>query len=306
MGYADTLVVTRSAEGATVETDKRKRQVRAIWSTDEPDAYRTAFVQSGIDTSAFDRNPVILFEHGKSAERGTMPVANAVSYSTDRYKGKNVFIGTSRFWDDEFSDRLFEHYAAGRMRGWSVNVLPLEAGPPTNEEMRSRPDWHRDVDIVYRRTRLLEVSATALPGNHSTLTLSSERSLPSGTPAGRQAVRVLLADVNRLWSIRPHDGRLSSAALWLGRVVGRWEHPARRAEAWRAASAALARAAGMAEADPAGMSIEELELAIERLKLIAELVDLKAKQAQKEHYEAEAAKVAKMKAAYAAMCGKRA
>jgi hypothetical protein len=173
MGYASTI--TRSSAG-TVEVSRRKRQVRAIWSTDEGDHYRTAFVQSGIDTSAFAANPVILFEHSKSAERGTLPIANAVEFGPDRFKGKNVFIGSSRFWDDPFADARFEDYAAGRMRGWSINVVPLESSPPTKAERQARADW-RDIDIVYRSTRLLEVSATAVPGNPSTLTLSVERNL---------------------------------------------------------------------------------------------------------------------------------
>ena len=168
-------IVDRAIEGAIIDKSVKKRTIRAVWSTDETDHYRTAFVQTGIDTSVFRENPVIAWEHCKSAARGTLPIANAVDWGVDRYKGKNALIGAAKFWDDEFSNARFEDYATGRLKGWSIRTIPQDASPPTAAERRARPDWGQ-AEVVYRSTTLIEVSATTLPGNKSTLTIGVERS----------------------------------------------------------------------------------------------------------------------------------
>jgi hypothetical protein len=164
----------------------------------------------GIDTARFAANPVILFDHGRSHERGSLPVANAVSYGPDRYKGRPVFVGTARFWEgDAFAERLFDRYASGEMRGWSVQCLPVEASPPTREEIRARGDL-KECDIVYRATRLCEVSAVSLPSNPGTLTLSVERGAP------------LLSDaeLEPAFRNRVHSGWYCVEEIATGRIVG--------------------------------------------------------------------------------------
>jgi hypothetical protein len=169
-------LITRAMQSEVVSSSPKKRTITAVWSTDETDHYKTAFVQTGINTSVFRENAVVLWEHGKSAERGSLPVANAVEMGVERFKGRNALIGKSRFWEDEFSEALFQGYASGRLRGWSINVLPREQSPPTPDERRARPDW-READIVYRDTTLVEVSCTSVPGNASALTIGVERGL---------------------------------------------------------------------------------------------------------------------------------
>jgi hypothetical protein len=167
--------IIRSLDGAVIDTSKKKRSVTAAWSTDETDHYRTAFVQSGIDLATYRDNPVICWEHRKSADRGALPIANAVEVGVDRYKGKNALIGTSRFWEDEFSEKRWQDYASGRLKGWSIGCLALDASPPTAAERRARPDWAQ-AELVYRSARLMEVSAVSIVGNASALTISVERS----------------------------------------------------------------------------------------------------------------------------------
>jgi hypothetical protein len=167
----------RAIAGEVVDTNQRKREVTAVWSTCECDHFRTVFDQRGIDTSVFRDNPVILWEHGQSAERSTLPMANATQFGLTHHRGDDALVGTSKFWDDEFGSRRFEDYAAGRLKGWSIRAVPLKKSPPTADECRARPGW-RDAETVYRSTKLIEVSGTSLPGNASTLTLKVERSVP--------------------------------------------------------------------------------------------------------------------------------
>lgn len=280
---AHVQTVTRAADGPTLEANRRRKTVRAIWSTDEVDAHRTAFVQSGIDTSRFAANNVVLFEHGQSTERGRLPVANAIEYGPDRFKGKNVFIGTSRFWDDdEFAERLFSRYASQQLRGWSINVQPLEASPPTHEERRARGDW-AEADVIYRSVRLLEVSCVSIPSNPSTLTLSVERRL--GGVGGSATSRIALY---RRWARDP--------ILWgrLATELGRLEAEQRRSGV---------RLRGRKDIE--GLSVEALRAEIERLKLMAELEELLGKHHQAMAHEAAAAERDKMLAEFAAGAGKR-
>lgn len=168
-------IICRDA-GTTIEVMKRKRQVRAIWSTDEVDGHLTAFCIDGIDFRRFDKNPVILLEHGKSVERGTLPVASAIDYGPDRIGGRHVLVGTAKFYDD--AEKYFDMCACGQLRGWSIRAQPVEGGPPTAVELRNRPDW-AEAETVFRRAKLFEVSLTSLPSNASTLTLAVERAAPT-------------------------------------------------------------------------------------------------------------------------------
>ncbi len=194
--------VTRSVEGATVATSAKKRTVTGVWSTDETDRYRTAFVQTGIELDEFMANPLISWEHFRSAVRETLPIGHALEAGVEKYKGKNSLIGVARFGDDEFSEARFKDYESGRLRAWSIQVqcFQEDATPPTPAERRARPDWDK-AEIVYRRTKLLEVAATALPGNASCTTISVERSLAGVQPAVTRAeslARDLAPNINRL------------------------------------------------------------------------------------------------------------
>src|SRR5205823_725423 len=51
---------------------------------------------------------------------------------------------------------------------FSVNILPDDAGPPTRDEVRARPDWE-PAQTIYRTWELAEYSGTAVPGNADTL-----------------------------------------------------------------------------------------------------------------------------------------
>ena len=171
-----TNVIRTQIESPVLATSRKRRSVTAVWSNDETDHYDTAFIPAGIDTSTFAKNPIILWEHGKSHARETEPVAYAHEFGVDRYQGRNCLIGTSQFVDDEFSEKIFQNYAWKLLRGWSINLKPTDSSPPTPAEQRARPDWMR-CKTVYREGVLLEVSATSLPGNPNALTIGVERHL---------------------------------------------------------------------------------------------------------------------------------
>jgi hypothetical protein len=232
-------VVTRSMESPTTEVVRRRRLVRALWSSDDRDAHNTAFVMGGIRTARYSQNPVLLWEHGRSAERGTLPIANATEFGPDRHKGKNVFVGTARFWDDAFSDSLFNRYAEGQLRGWSIHAFDIASRPPTREERAARPDW-KDLERVYTDVDLVEVSAVSLPSNPHSLTLEVQRGLSTAKLTPAEVSRILsmvrgqlalakddvLAEIERLKA-------QYSRSRWESLVAGQ-EERRRRAESYAA------------------------------------------------------------------------
>lgn len=286
MGHAST--VTRSADGTTLETNKRKRTVRAVWSDDSTDHYRTVFHQGGIDTSVFASNPIILFEHGKHPTRAGLPIGQALEWGVEKYRGRNALIGVTRFHEDEFSDARFEDYASGRLRGWSINALPVDASPPTREEARARPEWAQ-AETVFREVKLLEVSAVSLPGNAGTLTLSVERSYAAASRGRFSPSPALLARAR---------ADLESS-MWAFATAVRLYRAGRASAEYQRL---IVHRAGLSRKRIEAMSIEELEAEIKRLKLMKDLAELLDKQEQAEAHAKQAAAAEKMKAEYAAQC----
>jgi hypothetical protein len=295
---ARTVAITRAIERSALEVTKGKRQVRAIWSTDEGDHYRTAFVQQGIDTSAFASNPVILYEHGKS-ERGPLPVANATEWGLDRFKGRNCLIGAARFWEDSFSEARFQDYADGRLKGWSINVIAMDARPPTPAERRARADW-ANLDVVYESTRLVEVSAVSVPGNQNTLTIGVERSVRGAAVTKATYNRSFLetirqasqADFKLAWRTildaiwdQPFDSSLNPAIVRAQRDMA--AHDQQMADEEAASSGQYA-----------GMTDQQIIARIERLKLESLLQHLEDSAANKAYYKGQGAMMGKMKAGY--------
>jgi hypothetical protein len=166
----------RSVEQAETDT-LRKGCVRAIVSDDSCDRYRTVFLPSGCDFRAFvEAGGPVLWNHGASSERGSVPVANITNIGVINHKGRMSLVATARFWEtDDFCRGLKQAYEDQRMRAWSISAIPTESSPPTPAELRARPDW-QEARTIYRTFELTEVSAVAVGGSANALTLSVERS----------------------------------------------------------------------------------------------------------------------------------
>jgi hypothetical protein len=186
---------TRGVDAYT-EVNKRTGHVRAIISTDENDRFNTVFDPCGAELDEFHANPVVLWDHGNDSRRGTEPVGEAVEkIEQTTFKGKRSLLMETKFYDDdEFCRTLGERYRSLKMRAWSIRAQPHVASPPTVAERRARADW-AGAAVVYRNWTLLEVSAVAVPGNASTLTVEVLRSLANRQPSVTRAQLEQLARV---------------------------------------------------------------------------------------------------------------
>jgi hypothetical protein len=153
-------------------SDGARKWVVARINTDAVDSYNTVVDPAGMERGEYIKNPVVLWEHGKDAARGRVPIGRN-SWIKARPEKRDVLAKTV-FADDEFSRGLFELYRDGYIRGWSVNGVPTRAGKPTKEEIARRPDLER-CSLIYRGWTLKEYSGVAIPGNLDAITEACSR-----------------------------------------------------------------------------------------------------------------------------------
>ncbi len=165
-------MVTRAYEAQVDSVLEGERSVVARINTGCVDEYRTVIDPRGADLKDFNTNPPVLWMHGKEA-RGSLPIGRGWVKARS---SENDLIGKCIFAKDDFSQQLFEMYRDGTLRGWSINMIPSEASPPTKEEMRARPELER-CEMIYRKWKLKEFSAVAVPGNSECLTMLVSRGM---------------------------------------------------------------------------------------------------------------------------------
>jgi hypothetical protein len=193
--------VIRAFVARTTDINERKRSIVSRINTGGLDRYRTVIDPRGMDRSAYDRNKVVLWEHGRTAY-GPAPIGRnewvrpAVGPDGPELIAETVFFERGKKGDD-FTERLWECYKDGDMRAWSVNVIPLDnCSPPTKDEIRDRPELV-DCWMMYRRSELAEYSAVAVGGNADALTVDDARSILRCVDRGLQLPDYLVAQARR-------------------------------------------------------------------------------------------------------------
>ena len=167
--------VTRAFTAQVDDVNASERSIVAKISTGAVDRYNTVFEVEGFNLDSYNQNRVVLFEHGRDPLRGAMPIGKNLWIKTAGIGAGSKLIAKTQFKKDDFSQQLYEAYRDGEMRGWSISAIPSDYGPPTKEEIRSRPDL-ANVSNIYRSVDLCEYSAVSVPGNPDCLTSDELRS----------------------------------------------------------------------------------------------------------------------------------
>lgn len=140
------------------------------WITTEAvDRQREVVLAAGMDDAHFQANPIVTLAHDYTRP----PVGRSLwrrrvrDGATRGVKAKTVYPSRPDDWppgQDWLPDRAFALVKAGLVSGKSIGFLTLEASPPTDEEVRRRPEW-AGVDRVVRKWLLLEYACHWLPVN---------------------------------------------------------------------------------------------------------------------------------------------
>jgi hypothetical protein len=179
----DNAPIVRAYVARVDDVIPKERSVVAKINTGAIDRFRTTIDPKGVDLSNYNSNRVVLWEHGQDPTRGAMPVGRngwirpAIGPDGPELIAKTHFHSKESGKGDDFTERLFECYRSGDLKGFSVRVNPKDnCSPPTSEEIRSRPEL-ADCYMCYRSTDLCEYSAVAVPGNQECLTLTEARTV---------------------------------------------------------------------------------------------------------------------------------
>lgn len=165
--------VTGASDGSDSVT------VAAIFSNDDIARDGHVFLTSGMDTAAFERNPVVPYAHNTDEP----PVGTVTSLS----KGASELKGTVRFTPAEiypFGAMIGKMYQAGYLRAFSVGIRPLQASYATGA---NRAPGAMDVT----RSEILEISAVPVPALTSALTTARAFGMSDVSAAARWAERRL-------------------------------------------------------------------------------------------------------------------
>ncbi len=150
--------VTRDFD-AGIEVDRAERTIVATVNTGAVDRYRTVIVPEGGRFENYRRNPVVLYNH----DGARFPVGKNLWIKADKRRilAKTKFLPAGR---DELADKVFDLYEAGFLHAWSISFDPIDAGAPTADEIRRRPELAA-CKQVFRAWDLLEYSCVTIPAN---------------------------------------------------------------------------------------------------------------------------------------------
>lgn len=108
---------------------------------------------AGIDTAAFERNPVVLFSHDHNA----LPIGRATSLR----RSGNALVAEWEWAQSPRAQEIREAWETGFISGTSIGFIPLQSTPRGKGQGR-----------IIERSELLEFSVVSIPANAAALAAS--------------------------------------------------------------------------------------------------------------------------------------
>lgn len=151
-----------------------ERAVVARISTADVDRDGDVVLPSGIDTSEFERNPVVLMQH-----RADMPpIGRATNIQRGaKYVTAKVLFPDRPLWMDKTGgwppDEAFAYYQSGLLNAFSIGFSIEDARAASPRDIEKHGDGCRR---VISKWKLLEFSAVAIPANQNALAMAVSKS----------------------------------------------------------------------------------------------------------------------------------
>ena len=162
--------------------DLTGEEIEAIITTETIDRDGEVLISQGMDTTEFDKNPVVFYNHDYA-----MPVGKV----KDIRRGQNKVDATIEFarrpdgyQGDFFPDFVKALVGQGIVKGISIGFMPKKGGV-RRPSAKDRKDFGDDVQNVYSQWKLLEVSVAPLPANGTALVSAIKKGAVSAESAKR-------------------------------------------------------------------------------------------------------------------------
>jgi len=162
--------------------DTQGSGVDAVISTESIDRDGEVLVSAGMDTTEFDHNPIVFYNHDYA-----QPVGKVINIR----RGKNQIDATIEFAKrpDDFNGSYFPEFVKslvqqGIVKGVSVGFVPKPGGV-RKASKKDREDYGEDVRQVFSKWKLLEVSIAPLPANGQALVTAINKGAVSSHDARR-------------------------------------------------------------------------------------------------------------------------
>jgi HK97 family phage prohead protease len=156
--------------------------VDAIISTESIDRDGEVLVSDGMDTTEFDHNPIVFYNHD---------YAQPVGKVTNIRRRKNQIDATIEFAKrpDNFNGAYFPEFVKslveqGIVKGVSVGFVPKPGGV-RKASKKDREDYGDNVRQVFSKWKLLEVSIAPLPANGQALVTAIQKGAVNSKQAER-------------------------------------------------------------------------------------------------------------------------
>jgi len=157
--------------GEIKEADAEDFTIVAHVSTVEVDRDKEVVLPDGARLDRYRKNPIVLWHHDYGPD--SLPLGKNLWIKTD----KTGLLAKTQFnAKAEFSRDVFQLYRDGFMSAWSIGAGDVQVKEPTEEEIRSHPEW-AGARGIWHSWELLEYSAVKVPANAGALTLSKAHSL---------------------------------------------------------------------------------------------------------------------------------
>jgi HK97 family phage prohead protease len=155
-------------------------EIEAVITTESIDRDGEVLISQGMDTTEFDKNPIVFYNHD---------YAQPIGRVTQIKRGHNKIDATIEFAKrpDGFEGAFFPDFVKalvgqGIVKGISVGFMPKENGvrKPTKKDKSMYGDA---VSRVYSQWKLLEVSVAPLPANGEALVSAIKKGVVSSGDA---------------------------------------------------------------------------------------------------------------------------
>lgn len=143
--------------------DPNGPDVVATITCDSVDADKEVVLPEGADLSRYIKAPRVMLCHayGRPGEYYPLPIGKAL---WTKRQGRAIVQGIRFARSSAMGREVQGLFEEGMLNTFSIGFVSVESSRPTTQEKSIHPEW-REVNLIHRRWKLLEVSVVPIPCN---------------------------------------------------------------------------------------------------------------------------------------------